>query len=125
MFSSRPLLTILLLIASNTFMTIAWYGHLRFKDISFLKNAGLFTTILISWGIALLEYCLMVPANKIGAASNGGPFNMWQLKLIQEVISIAVFVVFTLLFFKTDQLRWNHAIGFLFLLAAIYFFFKK
>jgi uncharacterized protein len=125
MFTSRPVLTILLLIASNTFMTIAWYGHLRFKDISYLKNAGLVTTILISWGIALLEYCLMVPANKIGAASNNGPFNMWQLKLIQEVISISVFVLFTLLFFKTDQLRWNHAIGFLFLLAAIYFFFKK
>lgn len=121
----RSLTTILLLIASNTFMTIAWYGHLRFKDISFLKNAGMTTTILISWGIALLEYCLMVPANKIGSSINDGPFNMWQLKLIQEVISISVFVIFTLLVFKTDALKWNHVIGFVFLLGAVYFFFKK
>lgn len=121
----RPLITILLLIASNTFMTIAWYGHLRFKEVSFLKNTGLFGMILISWGIAFFEYMLMVPANKIGSSINGGPFNMWQLKLIQEVVSISVFVVFTLLFFKTDQLKWNHVIGFLFLLGAVYFFFKK
>jgi uncharacterized protein len=121
----RALSTILLLMASNTFMTIAWYGHLRFKDISFLKNAGLFTTILISWGIALLEYSLMVPANKLGSNLTGGPFNMWQLKLIQEVVSISIFVIFTLLFFKTETLRWNHLIGFVFLLAAVYFFFKK
>lgn len=121
----RPLITILLLIASNTFMTVAWYGHLRFKEVSFLKNTGLLGMILISWGIAFFEYMLMVPANKIGSSINGGPFNMWQLKLIQEVISISVFVVFTLLFFKTDQLKWNHVIGFLFLLGAVYFFFKK
>lgn len=121
----RPLVTILLLVASNTFMTIAWYGHLRFKEVSFLKNTGLFGMILISWGIAFFEYMLMVPANKIGSSLNGGPFNMWQLKLIQEVVSISVFVVFTLLFFKTDQLKWNHIIGFLFLLGAVYFFFKK
>jgi uncharacterized protein (DUF486 family) len=110
---------------SNTFMTIAWYGHLRYKDISFLKNAGLITTILISWGIALLEYCLMVPANKLGSATNGGPFNMWQLKLIQEVISISVFIVFTLVVFKTETLKWNHVIGFFFLVIAVYFFFRK
>ena len=121
----RALSTILLLMASNTFMTIAWYGHLRYKDISFLKNAGLFATILISWGIALLEYSLMVPANKLGSATDGGPFNMWQLKLIQEVISISIFVIFTLVFFKTEQLRWNHLVGFVFLLGAVYFFFKK
>lgn len=122
---SRGISTILLLMASNTFMTIAWYGHLRFKDIAILKNAGLLTTILISWAIALLEYALMVPANKIGSASDGGPFNMWQLKLIQEVISISIFVIFTLLFFKTETLKWNHFIGFIFLVGAIYFFFKK
>ncbi len=106
-------------------MTIAWYGHLRFKDLPLLKNAGLVTTILISWGIAFLEYSLMVPANKIGSNINGGPFNMWQLKLIQEVISISVFIIFTLALFKTDQLRWNHLVGFLLLLGAVYFFFKK
>src|SRR5688572_8368382 len=122
---ARPALTILLLIASNTFMTIAWYGHLRFKELPLFKNAGLFTMILISWGIAFFEYLLMVPANKFGAEVNGGPFNMWQLKIIQEVISISVFIVFTLVFFKSDQLRLNHFIGFALLLAAVYFFFKK
>ncbi|MBL7917781.1 MAG: DMT family protein [Bacteroidia bacterium] len=121
----KSLSTILLLIASNTFMTIAWYGHLRFKDISFLKNAGLLTTIFISWGIALLEYSLMVPANKIGASINDGPFSMWQLKLIQEVISISIFVIFTLLVFKTETFKWNHFVGFAFLIGAVYFFFKK
>lgn len=121
----RSIQTIALLIASNTFMTIAWYGHLRFKDISFLKGMGLVGTILVSWGIALLEYSLMVPANKLGSQLNGGPFNMWQLKLIQEVISISVFVIFTLLFFKTDELKINHLIGFALLIGAVYFFFKK
>jgi uncharacterized protein (DUF486 family) len=121
----RGLSTILLLMASNTFMTLAWYGHLRFKEFAILKDAGLFTTILISWGIAFFEYLLLVPANRLGSSLTGGPFNMWQLKLIQEVVSISVFVVFTLLFFKTETLRWNHFIGFIFLLIAIYFFFRK
>ena len=122
---SRGLSTILLLIASNTFMTLAWYGHLRFKDIPFLKNSGMVTAILISWGIALFEYSLMVPANKLGSNILGGPFNMWQLKLVQEVISISVFIIFTLVLFKTDKLGWNHLIGFVLLLGSIYFFFKK
>lgn len=115
----RALQTILLLIASNTFMTIAWYGHLKFK------NVGIITAILISWGIALVEYSLMVPANKIGSNLNGGPFNMFQLKIIQEVISISVFILFTLMFFKTDTLKWNHIFGFLFLIISVFFFFKK
>lgn len=115
----KALSTILLLIASNTFMTIAWYGHLKFK------NVGLIAAIFISWGIALVEYSLMVPANKIGSSINGGPFNMWQLKMIQEVVSISIFVIFTLVFFKTDTLRWNHFIGFMCLIAAVFFFFKK
>ncbi|MGZ3899615.1 MAG: DMT family protein [Bacteroidia bacterium] len=122
---SRGISTILLLLASNTFMTIAWYGHLRYKDISFLKNSGLLAAILISWGIAFFEYCLMVPANKLGSSINGGPFNMWQLKLIQEVVSISVFVIFTLIVFKTETLKWNHVVGFFFLVVAVYFFFKK
>src|SRR5688572_1819030 len=107
----KALSTILLLMASNTFMTLAWYGHLRFKDLPFLKNTGTWGIILISWGIAFFEYMLMVPANRIGSSVTGGPFNMWQLKLIQEVISISVFVMFTLVFFKTDALRWNHILG--------------
>ena len=106
-------------------MTIAWYGHLRYKDIAFLRNSGLLIAILISWGIAFFEYCLMVPANKLGSSINGGPFNMWQLKLIQEVISISVFIIFTLIVFKTETLKWNHVVGFFFLVVAVYFFFKK
>ncbi len=121
----RSLSTILLLMASNTFMTIAWYGHLRLKDLPLFKNSGVIVMILLSWGIAFFEYTLMVPANRLGSQLTGGPFNMWQLKLIQEVISISVFVIFTLIFFKTDTLRWNHIIGFLFLIVAVYFFFKK
>jgi uncharacterized protein len=121
---SKGLVTILLLMASNTFMTIAWYGHLRYRDLSFMKNAGLFSVILISWAIAFFEY-LLVPANRIGSHLTGGPFNMWQLKLIQEVISILVFIVFTLLVFKTEELRLNHLIGFILLVAAVYFFFRK
>lgn len=116
---TKGLQTILLLLASNSFMTIAWYGHLKYK------NVGLFAAIAISWGIALFEYTLMVPANKIGSDINGGPFNMFQLKIIQEVVSISIFVIFTLLVFKTETLRWNHVCGFICLFAAVYFFFKK
>jgi uncharacterized protein (DUF486 family) len=116
---SKGLATILLLIASNTFMTIAWYGHLKFKSV------GMVAAVLISWGIALLEYSLMVPANKIGSLTNNGPFNMWQLKIIQEVISISIFIIFSLVFFKTDTLKWNHIFGFLFLIVSVFFFFKK
>ena len=121
----RSLQTILLLVGSNTFMTLAWYGHLRFKDIEFLKNIGLTGTVIISWCIALAEYFLMVPANKIGSNINDGPFSMWQLKIIQEVISISVFIIFTMLFFKTEEFRWNHLLGFVFMALAIYFIFKK
>lgn len=106
-------------------MTIAWYGHLKFKDIALLKNLGLVGAILVSWLIALIEYSLMVPANRIGSNLTGGPFNMWQLKIIQEVVSISVFVIFTLIFFKHESFRLNHLIGFTFLIAAVYFFFKK
>jgi uncharacterized protein len=122
---SRGLTTILLLIASNTFMTMAWYGHLKFRELSFLKGTGLVGAILISWGIAFFEYTLMVPANRIGSNLQGGPFNMWQLKLIQEAISISVFILFTLVFFKTDELKWNHMVGFIFLFISVYFFFRK
>jgi uncharacterized protein (DUF486 family) len=106
-------------------MTVAWYGHLKFKDISFFKNVSIVGAVLISWLIALIEYSLMVPANKLGSNLNGGPFNMWQLKIIQEVVSISVFVIFTLIFFKHESFRLNHLIGFAFLIAALYFFFRK
>ncbi|MDD4148509.1 MAG: DMT family protein [Bacteroidales bacterium] len=117
--------TIILLILSNTFMTLAWYGHLKFKEIPWLAKLSLVSVILISWGIALFEYFFQVPANKIGYKGNGGPFSLVELKVIQEVITLVVFVGFSLLFFKTEQFRTNHLIGFVFLILAVYFIFKK
>jgi len=93
--------------------------------MSWFNNLGLVSIILISWGIALFEYSLQVPANRIGFNENGGPFNLWQLKVIQEVITLIVFTVFTLIFFKNETLRINHIIGFCFLILAVYFIFKK
>lgn len=122
---NKGFFSILLLILSNSFMTLAWYGHLKFKDISWLKNVSLFGIILISWGIALFEYMLQVPANRIGYTENGGPFNLWQLKVIQEAITLIVFTIFSLLVFKQETLRFNHLIGFTFLILAVYFIFKK
>jgi uncharacterized protein (DUF486 family) len=121
----RGLITVILLIFSNTFMTFAWYGHLKFKEMKWSQNLGLVSIILISWGIALFEYALQVPANRTGFDENGGPFSLVQLKVIQEVITLSVFVVFSLLFFKSETLRMNHIIGFLCLVLAVYFMFKK
>jgi uncharacterized protein len=121
----RGILTIIFLIISNTFMTFAWYGHLKFKDISWLNQVGIIGIILISWFIALFEYMFQVPANKMGYIENGGPFTIWQLKVIQEVITLTVFTIFAVLFFKTETLRLNHLIGFGFLILAVYFIFKK
>lgn len=115
--------SIALLVLSNIFMTFAWYGHIAFK--SQLQRFGLFAIILISWGIALFEYCLQVPANRLGSAEYGGPFSLWQLKVIQEVITLVVFTLFTVLFMKGETLRWNHLAGFVCLVAAVYFIFKK
>ncbi len=106
--------TILLLLASNIFMTIAWYGHLRHKQ------APLFLVILASWLIAFFEYCFQVPANRIGY----GAFSAAQLKTIQEVITLVVFSVFSVIYLK-EALRWNHAVGFLLIVAAVLFIFKK
>lgn len=117
--------TIVLLVLSNTFMTFAWYGHLKFKEIKGFENLGLLAIILISWGLALFEYIFQVPANKMGFKENGGPFTLLQLKIIQEVITLAVFTLFTLFFFKGEQIRWNHFVAFLFLILAVYFMFKK
>ena len=122
---NKGLITVGLLVLSNAFMTLAWYGHLKFKNISGLSGMSLTAIILISWGIALFEYCFQVPANRIGFAGNGGPFNMWQLKVLQEVITIVVFTLFTIIFFKTETFRINHLIGFGFLILAVYFIFKK
>ena len=121
----KGFITIGLLILSNVFMTLAWYGHLKFKELKLFENAGLITIVLISWGLALFEYCFQVPANKIGFQGNGGPFSLMQLKVIQEVITLVIFVIFSLLFFKNETFRWNHAVGFCFLILAVYFIFKR
>lgn len=121
----KPILTIALLILSNTFMTFAWYGHLRFKDYEWGKGLGLFAIILISWGIAFFEYVLQVPANRIGSDLHGGPFTLVQLKVLQEVITLVVFTAFTLLFFKHEALKWNHLLAAAFLVAAVWLVFKK
>ncbi len=121
----RGLWTILLLVASNIFMTLAWYGHLRFKDHPALAKLGLAGVVLVSWGIAFFEYCLQVPANRLGHVDHGGPYSLVQLKVIQEVITLAVFAVFALLAFKQESLRWNHALAAVFLVAAVWLVFKK
>jgi uncharacterized protein len=117
--------TISLLILSNIFMTLAWYGHLQFKNFTSLKSLGLFAIILISWGLAFFEYIFQVPANKIGYKENGGPFSMFELKTIQEAISLIVFTLITTFIFKTEKLAWNHLVGFLLIVLAVFVIFKK
>jgi len=121
----KSILTIGLLIVSNTFMTLAWYGHLKFSEWKWFNKLGFISIIFISWGIALFEYIFQVPANRIGFKGNGGPFSLVQLKVIQEVITLVVFVLFSLIMFKTETFRVNHFIGFVFLILAVYFMFKN
>ncbi len=119
----KALATIALLVISNTFMTLAWYGQIAFK--SKFEKFGLVAIILISWGVALAEYSFMVPANRIGSAEFSGPFSLWQLKVIQEVISLSVFIIFMLICMRSEALRWNHIAGFACLIMAVYFIFKR
>jgi uncharacterized protein (DUF486 family) len=121
----RGFYAILFLVISNVFMTFAWYGHLKFKEWSWFKFTGLFSIILLSWGMAFFEYCFQVPANRIGYKGNGGPFSLVELKVIQEVITLTVFTVFSIIFFKNESFKWNHIVGFVFLILAVYFIFKK
>lgn len=121
----RGFYTIALLFLSNAFMTLAWYGHLKFKDMKWSQSLPLISIILISWGIALFEYILQVPANRLGFEEYGGPFSLIQLKVIQEVVTLTVFVIFSVIFFKTETFRMNHLIGFVLLVLAVYFIFKK
>ena len=121
----KALWTIGLLILSNTFMTIAWYGHLKFSELKGFNKLGLLAIILISWSIALFEYMFQVPANRIGFKGNGGPFSLVQLKVIQEVITLIVFSLFTLLVFKNQTIKWNHLVAFVLIILAVYFMFKE
>lgn len=121
----RGFSTILLLVVSNVFMTLAWYGHLKFKEWKWFEQAGLFVVVLVSWGLAFFEYCFQVPANRLGYKENGGPFSLVELKVLQEAITLIVFTIFMMVFFKDEPLKWNHYIGFLFLVLAVYFIFRK
>ena len=117
--------TVLLLIISNVFMTLAWYGHLKLSEMHISDNWPLIVVILFSWGIALLEYLVMVPANRIGSRINGGPFSLVQLKVIQEAISLTVFTVMVFLLFKGESLQWNHFVAFALIILAVFFCFMK
>lgn len=123
---SKIILTLVLLIISNTFMTLAWYGNLKLQDMKVIsQNTSIVLIVLISWCVALLEYSFLIPANRIGSDINGGPFSLVQLKVIQEVISCLVFGVIVSVLFKGQTLQWNHLVAVIFLVLAVYFVFLK
>lgn len=123
---SKVILTLTFLIISNTFMTLAWYGNLKLQEMKLISsNTPLYLIILLSWGIALLEYSFLIPANRIGSEINGGPFSLVQLKVIQEVVSCIIFGIIVSVLFKGESLQWNHIIAFLLLALAVYFVFMK
>lgn len=122
----KGLYTILLLIGSNIFMICAWYGHLKMKQqFSWFAHLPLIGVILFSWILALAEYCLQVPANRIGFRDNGGPFTLMQLKVIQEIITLIVFVIFSATAFKGESFHWNHLAACVYAVLAVYFVFMK
>lgn len=116
-------LTVVLLVISNVFMTFAWYGNLKLQQTGLIKSWPLIAVILFSWGLAFLEYCFMIPANRIGFNGNGGPYSLFQLKIIQEAISLTVFTVIAMLLFQGERLQWNHVCAFICLMAAVAFAF--
>ncbi|MCM1310745.1 MAG: DMT family protein [Bacteroides sp.] len=119
------IVTIALLVLANIFMTFAWYGHLKLQTAGISTNWPLYVVVLLSWGIALVEYFLQVPANRMGFDGNGGPFSLVELKVMQEVITLIVFTIFTLVMFKDTHFTRNHFISFIFLILAVFFAFKK
>jgi uncharacterized protein (DUF486 family) len=121
----RGFLTVILLMFSNVFMTLAWYGHLRFASMPRFSKIGVFGIILISWGIAFFEYCIQVPANRLGFSENGGPFSMWQLKVIQEAMSLLVFTAIAVFLLGAGAIKWNYIVSFVLIIAAVYFAFMK
>jgi uncharacterized protein (DUF486 family) len=121
----RGIGTVLLLVVSNIFMTFAWYGNLKLQEMKISTDWPLILIILASWGLALFEYCFMVPANRLGSDINGGPFNLVQLKVIQECVSLIVFSLILTFCFKTQHLHWNHLVSFVFLVIAVFFAFLK
>lgn len=120
------ILPIFLLVVSNIFMTLAWYGHAKLAQMKVLSDATpLIIIILLSWGLAFFEYCFMIPANKLGLQATGGPYSLFQMKIIQEVITLIIFTVFTRLCFGNETLHWNHLAAFLCLFMAVFFVFYK
>ena len=119
------LYTVMLLVLSNIFMTLAWYGHLRLQVSGISKTWPLIGVIAFSWAIAFFEYCCQVPANRMGFTGNGGPFTLVQLKVIQECISLCVFAVMANILFQGQSLHWNHMLAFLLLICAVYLVFMK
>lgn len=115
----------MLLVLSNVFMTLAWYGHLRLQVSGVSKTWPLMGVIVFSWGIAFFEYCCQVPANRMGFVGNGGPFSLVQLKVIQECISLCVFAVMANILFQGQSLHWNHILAFLLIICAVYLVFMK
>lgn len=121
----NALYTILLLVLSNVFMTLAWYGHLKLQQSGTSSHWPLIGIILFSWGIAFFEYCCQVPANRIGFQGNGGPYSLVQLKVLQECISLAVFALMANMMFSSESLHWNHVAAFGCLILAVYLVFLK
>lgn len=117
--------SILLLVVSNVFMTFAWYGHLKLQEDKVINNWPLIAVIAFSWSIALAEYMCQVPANRLGFTGNGGPFSLMQLKVIQEVITLVVFTIFSTMLFKGESFHWNHLAAGGCLVLAVYFVFMK
>jgi hypothetical protein len=121
----KGLISILLLVVSNVFMTFAWYGNLKLEQMNVTKDWPLIAIILLSWGVALLEYLVMIPANRIGSTVTGGPFSLMQLKIIQECISLTVFTIIVATVFKGEPIRWNHLVSFGCVILAVFFAFLK
>ena len=121
----KGLITVLMLVCSNVFMTFAWYGNLKLQEMKISTDWPLVLIILSSWGLALMEYCFLIPANRIGSQINGGPFSLMQLKIIQECVSLVVFTVIVALVFKGEPIRWNHIVAFGCIVGAVFFAFLK
>ena len=125
-YSMNPWLTVALLVVSNVFMTFAWYGHIKLEQMRVITDhTPLYLVILLSWCLALFEYSFQIPANRYGYVGNGGAFSLMQLKVIQEVVSITVFTLFSVIFFRGEPLQWNHLAAFACLVLAVYFVFLK
>ena len=121
----KGFLTVIMLVVSNVFMTFAWYGNLKLEEMKITTDWPLILVILASWGVAFFEYSVMIPANRIGFDEHGGPFNLMQLKVIQEVVSLTVFTIIALFVFKGQPLRWNHLVAFVCMVLAVFFVFLK